>query len=130
MFKLYRFVITAVVLISSSNVGFSQKANDKTETYSDKILFGGCWFTPHNSEINISFSEYSNFCIHNIDSEEHEIVLTGKFLLDGHNLWLIYNDRPKQKFYIYKTEGPDMHYVIRSYPMDKGEYLFVHGDCE
>ena len=130
MFKLYKFVFTAIVLISISNLCFAQKEINKPETYNDKILFGGCWFTPHNSEINITFSDYSNFRFHNIDSNEHEVIITGKFLLDGHNLWLIYNDRPKQKFDFYKTEGPDAHYVIRSYPLEKSEYLFVHGDCE
>ena len=130
MFKLYRFVFTAIVLIFSSFTCLSQKDKDKTVTYTDKVLFGGCWFVPHNSEIYLTFSEYSNFRFHDIDSNEHEVFITGKYLLDGHNLWLIYDDRPKQKFDFYKTEEPDAHYEIRSYPIEKGGYLFVHGDCE
>ncbi len=130
MFKLYRFVFTAIVLIFTCQVSFAQKENDKPASYDDKILYGGCWFVPHNSEINIRFSEYSNFRFHDIDSTEREVIITGKYLLDGHNLWLIYDDRPKQKFYFYKTDGPDGHFVIRGYPLETSEYHFVHGDCE
>jgi hypothetical protein len=130
MFKLYRFVFTAVVLIFTCEVSFAQKENDKPASYNDKVLYGGCWFVPHNSGINIRFSEYSNFRFQDIDSTEREVVVTGKYLLDGHNLWLIYDDRPKQKFYFYKTEGPEEHFVIRGYPLETSEYHFVHGDCE
>ncbi len=130
MFKLYTFVFTAIVFTFSCNICFAQKDKDKPISYEDKVLYGGCWFVPHNSEINIKFSEYSNFRFHDIDSNEKEVIITGKYLLDGHNLWLIYDDRPKQKFYFYKTEGADEHFVIRSYPLETSEYHFVHGDCE
>lgn len=132
MYIPYKYLLFIFVLFLSTNICFAQKDRDKEKTFShdDKVLYGGCWFVPHNSQINIRFSEFSNFQFHNIDSSEKEVVVTGKYLLDGHNLWLIYNDRPKQKFYFYKTEGADEHFVIRSYPVDNSEYHFVHGDCE
>ena len=131
MLKPYKYLPLILVLFFSCNICFAQKnkATDKP-TWDDKVLFGGCWFVPHNSQVNIRFSDYSNFQFHDIDSSEREIVINGKYLLDGHNLWLIYNDRPKQKFYFYKTEGADEHFVIRAYPIETSEYRFVHGDCE
>jgi len=109
---------------------FAQKTSDKPAAYDDKILYGGCWFVPHNSEINIRFSENSNFILHDLDSAGKESVQTGKYLLDGHNLWLIYNERPKQKFNFYKTEGKDAHFVFVAYPAETGRYKFVHGRCD
>lgn len=108
----------------------AQKQKDIAISYDEKILFGGCWFIPHNSEVNIRFSENSNFILHDIDSTGKEVVQTGKYLLDGHNLWLIYNERPKQKFNFYKTEGADAHYLFVAYPTETSKYRFVHGNCD
>lgn len=117
-----------MLLLLTAHICFAQK--EKTISYEDKVLYGGCWFVPHNSEVNIKFSEYSNFVFHRLDSNGKEEVVHGKFLLDGQNLWLIYNDRPKQKFYIYKTESTDPHFVIRPTPVETSAYRFVHGNCE
>ncbi len=132
MFKLHSIVFTAIVLLFSHNISFAQKDKDRDKPFAndDKVLFGGCWFVPHNSQVNLKFSDYSNFEFHDIDSNAREVVITGKYLLDGHNLWLIYNNRPKQKFYFYKTDGADEHFVIRGYPLETSEYHFVHGNCE
>ena len=108
----------------------AQKSPEKPMVYDDKLLFGGCWFIPHNSEVNIKFSENSNFTMHDVDANGKELVLTGKYLLDGHNLWLIYNERPKQKLHFYKTEGADAHFTFVAYPVETSKYRFVHGSCE
>jgi len=123
---LYR--IFTLVLVLCVNVCIAQR--ERSVTYDDKVLFGGCWFVPHNSEINIKFSEYSNFTLHALDSNGKEKVIQGKYLLDGGNLWLIYNDRPKQKFSFYRTDGNDPHFVIRGYESEASPYHFVHGSCE
>ena len=123
---LYR--IFTLVLLLCANICFAQK--EKSASYDDKVLFGGCWFVPHNSDINIKFSEYSNFQLHDLDSNGKEELIQGKYLLDGGNLWLIYNDRPKQKFSFYKTEGSDPHFVIRATQPETNALHFVHGSCE
>ena len=123
---LYR--ILSLVLLLTSNICFAQK--EKSVSYNDKVLFGGCWFVPHNSDVNLKFSEYSNFIFHDLDSSGKEEVIQGKYLLDGGNLWLIYNDRPKQKFSFYKTEGTDPHFVIRAISPESADLHFVHGSCE
>ncbi len=123
---LYR--IFTLVWLLCANVCFAQK--EKPVSHEDKILFGGCWFVPHNSDVNIRFSEYSNFVLHNLDSNGNEQTVQGKYLLDGNNLWLIYNDRPKEKFSFYKTEGADPHFVIRGWPPETNPLHFVHGSCE
>ncbi len=131
MHNRYKYLFLSVAFIFTNGICFAQKeGKEKSFSYDDKVLYGGCWFVPHNSLVNIRFSEYSNFQFHDIDSSEREVVITGKYLLDGHNIWLIYNDRPKQKFYFYKTEGAEEHFVIRAYPLETSEYHFVHGDCE
>ena len=124
----YKYVTLVLLLVA--NTCFAQKEKEKPVSYEDKVLYGGCWFVPHNSDVNIRFSEYSNFTFHSLDSNGKEEVVQGKYLLDGHNLWLIYNDRPRQKFYFYKTESTDPHFVIRAYPIETSEYHFVHGNCE
>ena len=123
---LYRiFTLVSLLFV---NVCFAQK--EKAGSYDDKVLFGGCWFVPHNSDVNIKFSEYSNFLLHDLDSNGKEQTIQGKYLLDGGNLWLIYNDRPKQKFSFYKTDGTDPHFVIRSSAPETSALHFVHGSCE
>jgi hypothetical protein len=123
---LYR--ILSLVLLLISHICFAQK--EKAVSYNDKVLFGGCWFVPHNSDVNIKFSEYSNFTFHDLDSSGKEEIIQGKYLLDGGNLWLIYNDRPKQKFSFYKTEGADPHFVIHATSLESSDLHFVHGSCE
>ena len=114
-----------------TGVSFAQKAKETTTNYDDKLLYGGCWFVPHNAGVNLRFTEFSNFQFSDYDNTKGgEIVLTGKYLLDGHNLWLIYNDRPKEKFYFYKGEGADDNYYINGYPLKTSTYYFVHGSCE
>ena len=132
MHKLYSGLLTIVILVFSHSTGFAQKDKDngKLLSWDDKVLYGGCWFVPHNSQVNIQFTEYANFLMHDVDANNKEVTITGKYVLDGHNLWLVYNDRPKQKFYFYKTEGTDEHFVIRGYPVETSEYHFVHGNCE
>ncbi len=130
MHQLYRSVFLGFAFLIIHTYCFAQKSPEKPVAYDDKVLFGGCWFVPHNSEINIRFSENSNFVLHELDSAGKEVALTGKYLLDGHNLWLIYNERPKQKFNFFKTEGPDAHFVFVSSPPDAGKYKFVHGNCD
>lgn len=111
---------------------FAQKAATIPVTsFDDKLLYGGCWFVPHNAGVNIHFTEHSDFIFNDYDQEAgREISLTGKFLLDGHNLWLIFNDRPKQKFYFAKEETPGGNYYFRGYPLKTSTYYFVHGNCE
>lgn len=127
---MHRFLLTGFTCFICIINCFAQKANEKPVAYDDKVLFGGCWFVPHNSETNIRFSENSNFTLHDLDSTGKEMVLTGKYLLDGHNLWLIYNERPRQKFNFYKTEGTDPHFIFVAYPTEISKYRFVHGSCD
>ena len=128
MSKLYTAVC---LLLLTSLTAFAQKNKDKPVSYDDKLLFGGCWFVPHNSGVNIRFTENSNFAFQDRDKEKgDEVAYTGKYLLDGNNLWLIFNDKPKKKFYFYKGEGSDDNYYIKGYPLKTTEYYFVHGKCE
>lgn len=122
------FCTITFVLFAGHAIAQKQKKND---TPNDKELYGGCWFVPHNATTNIRFSGFSDFVFSDYDSKAgRDITLTGKFLLDGHNLWLIYNDRAKQRFYIYKGKDGDTNYYIKGYPPDKSSYYFVHGECE
>jgi hypothetical protein len=110
---------------------FAQKTVIPVTAFDDSLLYGGCWFIPHNAGINIRFTGYANFVFNDYDQENgRELTLTGKYLLDGHNLWLIFNDRPKQKFYFAKEEKPGGHYYFRGYPLKTSTYYFVHGNCE
>ena len=127
---LHKYLFLGCALFFALNNCYAQKTTDKPVVYDDKVLFGGCWFVPHNSEINIRFSENSNFLLHDLDATGKEKVMTGKYLLDGHNLWLIYNERPKQKFNFYKTEGTDAHFIFVAYGIEASKYRFVHGSCD
>jgi hypothetical protein len=81
--------------------------------------------------VKIQFTEHSNFVFNDYDAEAgREITLTGKYLLDAHNLWFIFNDRPKQKFYFYKGDAPDGNYYFKGYPLKTSAYYFVHGNCD
>ena len=124
----YLFLFFATILVCHNCL--AQKQKDISVSYDEKVLFGGCWFIPHNSEVNIRFSENSNFTLHDIDSAGKDVIQTGKYLLDGHNLWLIYNEHPKQKFNFYRTEGADAHYMFVAYPTETSRYRFVHGNCD
>lgn len=126
---MYKYLLAGLCCFLFNANCFAQKTAEKPATYDDKVLFGGCWFIPHNSEINIRFSENSNFTMHDIDADGKELIMNGKYLLDGHNLWLIYNERPKQKFHFYKTEGADAHFIFVAYP-ETSKYKFVHGSCD
>jgi len=126
------FTYFATVLLSlSATVSFAQKEKAAPVSYDDKLLYGGCWFVPHNAVVNIRFTENSNFQLQEYDNNKGgEVTYAGKYLLDGNNLWLLYNDKPKQKFYFYKGEGADDGYYIKGYPLKTTEYYFVHGKCE
>jgi hypothetical protein len=131
MLKMYARLASSLLLLAISSVSFAQKEKEKAVTYDDKQLYGGCWFVPHNAGVNIRFSEFNNFIFADYDnSKGGEIILKGKYLLDGHNMWLIYDDRAKEKFYFYKGEGADDAYYIKGYPLKTSEYYFVHGKCD
>ena len=130
MYKFCKYLSVIFAFILACHNCQAQKEKAQPTFYDEKILFGGCWFIPHNSEVNIRFSENSNFTLHDIDSAGKEVVQTGKYLLDGHNLWLIYNERPKQKYNFYRTEGADAHYMFVAYPTETSKYRFVHGSCD
>ena len=131
VFKLFMRFSAILLLVFVTGVSFAQKAKETTANYEDKLLYGGCWFVPHNAGVNLRFTEFSNFQFSDYDNTKGgEIVLTGKYLLDGHNLWLIYNDRPKEKFYFYKGDGVDDNYYIKGYPLKTSTYYFVHGSCD
>lgn len=126
-----RFSATFLSLLFAAIIAFAQKGKESPVSYDDKLLYGGCWFVPHNAGVNIHFSEFGNFQFADYDNANGgEVIFQGKYLLDGHNLWLIYNDRPKQKFYFYKGEGADTSYYIKGYPLKTSAYYFVHGNCE
>ena len=129
MSKTYTFICHTICCLFITAVCFAQK--DKVVSYDDKMLYGGCWFVPHNTGINIRFTEHSNFKLQDTDPEQGgEVTYTGKFLLDGNNLWLIYNDKPKQKLGFYKGAGADEAFYIKGYPLKTSESYLVHGKCE
>ena len=131
MLKISASIAFSILLSFVSLTSFAQKEKDKTANYDEKVLFGGCWFVPHNSEVNIRFSDFNSFQFKDYDKEKGgEVTYSGKYLLDGSNLWLIFNDQPKRKFYFYKGEGGDDNYYIKGYPLKTTEYYFVHGKCE
>ncbi|MES2701250.1 MAG: hypothetical protein V4649_01370 [Bacteroidota bacterium] len=126
-----RYILLVALFLFAGVRSIAQKAAAAPASYDDSILYGGCWFVPHNAGINIKFSAHYNFEFNDYDTEAgREITLTGKYLLDGHSLWLIYNDRPKQKFYFYKGDPPDNNYYFKAYPLKTSPYYFVHGNCE
>lgn len=123
-----RYIIPVLLFFTSA--AFAQKTKVTAVSYSDSMLYGGCWFVPHNSAVNIRFLEFGNFQFADYDDAKGELHLSGKYLLDEHNLWLIYNDRPKEKFYFTKGEGTDNNYYIKGYPLKSSRYTFVHGSCD
>jgi len=130
MIKHYIRISTTLLFLFITSISHAQKAQDKAVEYDDRLLFGGCWFVPHNAGVNLRFSENSNFKFEDFDKDKGEVTFTGKYLLDGHNLWLLFNDKPKQKFYFYKGDGADDNYYLKGYPLKTTTYYFVHGECD
>jgi hypothetical protein len=95
-------------------------------------LIGCCWFIPHSATINIHFYSNHTFVFNDYNSKKNiDEKLIGKFLLVGQELYLIYNDRPKQKakFFIRKE---DENAVIRISSGTKkvADYVFLKGECD
>jgi hypothetical protein len=118
-------IFTFLLLLSLS---LSAKCQKLTE----KDLIGGCWFIPHNATINIHFFSNNTFVFNDYNSKKDiEEKLLGKFILIGQDLYLIYDDRPKQKVKFF-IRNEDKNAVIRISSINKkvADYIFIKGECE
>jgi hypothetical protein len=126
--------VTSYSQKNSSGASFTQKEikNLKKSDSNIGLLLGGCWFVQHVAIIHIKFHSDFTFDFSDYDASNKEVLLTGTYSLNGHDLWLNYSDRSKEKFYFYKSSPPDNNYYIKRYPSKIGfsSTLFVHGECE
>jgi len=99
----------------------SCKAQTKTNPIESLV---GYWFIPHNAGINISFFSDSTFVFNDYNTKlQKDEILEGTFQLKANQLILIYSDRPKQTFNLFKYASSDDDYYIK-----KGNYYFVKAD--
>lgn len=114
-------LVTLFILFCISAIGQSN----------EKELLGGCWFVPHFALHHIVFKENNSFVFNDYDDKGKEHVLTGKYLLTGTTLYLIYDDRPKQKVQFYKRKVENSYViVIKASKKGYADVVFLHGECE
>lgn len=122
-----KIILTAGIIAGSCKNATTQ---DKDINFSQDLLLNGCWFIPHNADVNIRFKKDFTFEFTDFDNKTmKEVLLSGTYSLEGHDLLLKYKDRPEQKFYFYKGESTDDNYYIKGYPLKTTSYYFVHGEC-
>ena len=85
----------------------------------------GCWVVPKSEHVSIQFLRDGSFHFMDFSTEGQEYI-TGSVEISGHDLYLLYDDRPKQKFYFYAGSGADSkNFYIKGYPLKTTKYYFV-----
>jgi hypothetical protein len=83
----------------------------------------GKWVVPLNKNVNITFNRDKTFVFNDYNVKKHsKETLTGKYLLEGKKLVLVYSDRPRQTFIFQKN-----HYG--AYYINKKNYYFQKDDA-
>lgn len=107
---------------SISNI---QQIESNPKQFKVEILIG-CWFIPHSASINIKFDRNGRFKFndYNNNASNETEILRGNWQLNNEQLTLLYDDRPKQTFRIFKGKNNDSNYYI-----EKKDYYFVKGEA-
>jgi hypothetical protein len=114
------------VILSSNGTWKQTDTISDTILYNQKMLLGGCWFVPHDAMRNIKFYENYTFKMHLTNME----LVTGSYKILGHDIKLTFNNNPVATYLFIdnKTYSGSPNDALKSYPIDKAEYWFVHSD--